>query len=478
MNTKTKILSGITLSAIVVALFSLKSCNEGVASVQPSITADAVPMSADRWFSALSKETDTPYKTFKLRAGTDTVLKHTSGTSIYISACSFADSNGNAISGEVQLNYREFLNKESILGAGIPMRLNDSDYNQYLISAGMMEISASQNGKPLLMNKNCPLKLEMINTSDARGFNLYYLDTLQKGWIEKEKDVAPTIYRRAVNIVKAIGNKKKVTEKEALKNGYINPVKPKVASKNRFQFKFKINLQPFPELNVYDGIEWEYAGNKRSEDPDKNTWVKTQLWDEVELLPTNTKGLYRLRLTAGEKVFTTTVKPVFDSEDMEYAMDVYNYRYGKYRAFIEKNKKIKQDYHTKTQSIQIITRSFEIDRFGIWNCDKLEQVDQPQPMMVQFMHADSSLRFEKAWLLIADKKAVIDISIAKNTTQKFLYPSLINSRLLVTDHTGRCYIFDINEIKSKNAVNETIRFKVQKEGILAKNHDELKKLMG
>ena len=99
----------------------------------------------------------------------------------------------------------------------------------------------------------------------------------------------------------------------------INPVKPEVKDKELFQFKFKTDFSQYPELNIYNGVQWEFAGNKDRENPAKNKWVTSAVWNEMEIVKRKKNGVYKLKLTKGDKVFETTVRPVFDSQDMEYA---------------------------------------------------------------------------------------------------------------------------------------------------------------
>jgi hypothetical protein len=391
-------------------------------------------------------------------------IKHPSGSVISIPKNSLVDENGNIVSGKVQFKYREFMNKAALIGSGIPMRLVDTDYNQFLVSSGMMEIYASQNGKAVFIKEGNSLSVDLINTTDKPGYNVYYLDTNNREWIETAHEVNP-IVKTVSNTIKGKNNVDMTKlEQEAEKKGYINPVKPEKANTKRHQFQFKINLQAFPELNVYDGVMFEYVGKTKAEDPEENPWVKTQFWHEMELLKTAKKGVYTLVLTAPDKNFRTTVKPVFDKEDMEYAMDVYTDRYNRYRNYVAKQKKEKQDANARKVTTTTISRTFEVRQFGVWNTDRLEILDNTQPLLVKLSHTDTTVKFVGAYLIVGRRNGTLNLEIKNNILQSFKYPKAENAKVLLSDKTGKCYLLDKKQLDELAKQGNETAFVVNKEG--------------
>ena len=117
---------------------------------------------------------------------------------------------------------------------------------------------------------------------------------------KSESEVAPTIPKAP----------KLNFDKMAKRAGFVKPEKPVELDKEKFQFQFKTDFSGQPEINIYNGVQWEFAGKRSSEDPTKNRRVLTARWSEMEIVKRLSEGRYRLKLTSGKKVFKTTVKPV------------------------------------------------------------------------------------------------------------------------------------------------------------------------
>jgi hypothetical protein len=478
-NVKSIIAAGIVLATISTIGF-LKSCKKP-ASKNAEMAVKIKKTKAQKYpfMKAINQYVNPEFSVYSFDATNDFTLKHPSGTEILIPKGSLVNADGSAISGAVEVKYREFMNKQALIAAGIPMRLTDTDYNKYLISSGMMEIYAFQGGKSLQINQNIPIEVKLANTTTDKGYNAYYLDTNKREWIETAHEINPVLYKTVTEIkVPKKAKKTEISEADALAKGYINPVKPEKANKNRHQFQFKINLQSFPELNVYDGVMFEYVGKTKAEDPDHNAWVKTQYWHEMKLEKTAKKGVYVLFLSTPDKKFKTTVKPVFDAEDMEYANDVFKDRYERYRKFVDKQKTEKQQFETRKNTQTLITRSFEIRNFGVWNTDKLENLDEVKPLIVKLNHTDTATKFVRAYLLVNNNKGVINLEINKNTISRFQYPTKTGAKILLSDYEGKCYILDKNQLNKLAEIGEKSEFTIQQRGVLVKTEEDLNRVMG
>ncbi|HEU4719520.1 MAG TPA: hypothetical protein VFU15_16870, partial [Bacteroidia bacterium] len=108
-------------------------------------------------------------------------LDYPSGTKISIPANAFVDANGNAVTGNVTIDYREFRDPVDILLSGIPMDYDSAGHNGHFVSAGMFEMNASVDGKEVFLapGKKVDMKFAVVDT--ASDFNFYKLDE-QEGW--------------------------------------------------------------------------------------------------------------------------------------------------------------------------------------------------------------------------------------------------------------------------------------------------------
>jgi len=94
------------------------------------------------------------------------------GTYIYISDCSFLDSDGNQVTGIIDFELIEAQTKLDMLKLNKPTFTSDG---QLLVSGGILYVNASQNGEDLIINPNCGLNVNMPNYSNnSNNGNMQY----------------------------------------------------------------------------------------------------------------------------------------------------------------------------------------------------------------------------------------------------------------------------------------------------------------
>jgi hypothetical protein len=482
MKRSTRIILVTTTAVALAGLFFLRSCQEEpTVSSTPETTTVTEEPSVAPFIRPVSASVDVPFTEYTVIAGRDTQLTFPSGSKINIPACAFAK-DGNTLSGEqVILKYREFHSKSELVAAGIPMTMSGKN-EEFLETTGMMELRAFQGEESLQVSEGCAVKIELANTEAGSKVNLYQLDEEKKSWIEKLKELPARIYTSAKKIKQPRFDESRY-QKEALKAGYFKPVKPRVANPKLYSFHFKINLQQNPELNVYDGILWEYAGSGGNDDPAKNKWVQTATWREMKLNNTGREGIYQLTLSTREQTFTTIVRPVFEKEDMEYAKDVFNDRYAKYRKYMDKKNAEEaalrvQEAKRKKQNEQIslITRSFEINQFGIWNCDRYYTLPEPMVLSVNFNTADTSVKIDQLYIIEKNINSVIRMAAGKGTTTLKLNPTG-QYELLVLDSEVKFHKISRESFEKELKKGSSITFPIAADGVEMKSVEDLKKWM-
>lgn len=124
---------------------------------------------------------------FKINVEQPSVLKYNSGTKINIPANAFLDKNGEVVTGQVELGYREFNDPIEVAFSGIPMGYDSAGVNYSFSSSGMLEINASKDGEPVFINPENKISIEMVSNNDDPGYNLYSM-TDGEGWEYKGKD--------------------------------------------------------------------------------------------------------------------------------------------------------------------------------------------------------------------------------------------------------------------------------------------------
>jgi hypothetical protein len=471
------IAAGIALC--VAAFLFIRSCNGKNEIMLNEETSFEDEENLRTLITPVSTRFNVDFTEYNITAGKDTTLIFHSGTRIFIPACAIVNADETPVSGIVKLSYREMSDRAGIIATGIPMKVKDSS-NGFLETTGMMEIKAEQDGRALAIKNDCPVKLDMINTEAGTNVNLYYLNQKSGEWETVQKELQVNVDKKTITRNGKLKLAARDYDKMAKTAAYHVPIKPKQASGSHFGFHFKIDLTKYPEVNFYDGIIWEYAGTGGSDDPKKNSWVETARWKEMMLDKTNTAGVYKLKLISANKIFETTVRPVFDKEDMEYAKDVFDYRYGLYKKFVDKKKEEhrkwvkEQERKARVQeTVNKISRSFEIDKFGIWNCDRFYSVPNPE-MVVLNIDSSHGQKIEMLYLVDKSKVSVIYYHPVKNKIDQFKFEKEIKYKLLALDSEGKIYELAMEECIRKSKEGKVVELK---EGKIVSSMKELSEII-
>ena len=90
------------------------------------------------------------------------------GTYIQISPCSFLNSDGNEVTGEIEFELIEAQTKLDMLKLNRPTFTSDG---QLLVSGGILYVNATQNGEDLIINPDCGLQVINMPNTTNNGFN-------------------------------------------------------------------------------------------------------------------------------------------------------------------------------------------------------------------------------------------------------------------------------------------------------------------
>lgn len=118
-------------------------------------------------------------------AETGSELEYSSGTRIKIPPQAFVDKNGNPVTGNVLIGFREFKNPLDFLLSGIPMGADSAGQPSQFISAGMFEITASVNGQEVFLKKDSRIDVNMSSMDEQPDYNLYAFDDQTGRWDQK-----------------------------------------------------------------------------------------------------------------------------------------------------------------------------------------------------------------------------------------------------------------------------------------------------
>ncbi|MCK6641806.1 MAG: hypothetical protein L6Q81_17140 [Bacteroidia bacterium] len=305
------------------------------------------------FINPLFEEARNPDTSFVVEAKEGALIMNNNGSMIQVPKKAFLDSAGNIIDGKVELRYREFHDAAKIFMAGIPMTYDSAGTQYHFESAGMIEITAWQNGKPLKTNPDSLIHVAMISNSDEDRFNTYYLDTTAKKWkyINDEKAVAFSLPTED-----STSNSTVTTTPDA------PPVPPKVADKNKPSFAIAFDPAEFPELTSYKGVRFQVDESVTPYNKDD----KKVAWEDVVIERMKKADVLRVRFTAGsrEAVYVTT--PVVDEKDFAKAKASWEKRNAEYEAAVKAKAKREEELAKKNEEAML-----EKDRHRIWVNDTM-----------------------------------------------------------------------------------------------------------
>lgn len=90
---------------------------------------------------------------------------------------------------------------------------------------------------------------------------------------------------------------------------------------------FKTDVSRFPELSVYEGVQWEYVGTTDEENPYKNGVLNVKnTWKSVEIEKKDASTYLLILKDKEGKTFSFPARPVFKDKDYDEAMRIYQER--------------------------------------------------------------------------------------------------------------------------------------------------------
>jgi hypothetical protein len=314
------------------------------------------------------KGVDVPYKEYTVDAAAGDTLTHPNGSVLVFPPNSFVDEGGNAITGKVQVKYREFTDPIDFFLAGIPMQYDSAGKTYSLASPGMMEILAYKDGKPVFVNQKSKPQIALYNSNKEQGQRVYRLDTVLKKWINqatlgitKPATQAPV----ANSPVNTTGNITSI------------PVKPLKADNKSPVMEIVVDPNSFQEFAAYKGLKFQVDESKTPLNPRDSS----EEWNNLELVKGNGKGNYLAKFSNAKKTATYAVKPVFEGDDYNKALQTFEKENTTYKQQVVERARAAQTNEMARQREERITaakewnaalRVFYVDGFGVWGSNVAE----------------------------------------------------------------------------------------------------------
>lgn len=421
------------------------------------------------------------YKEFSVETSKKTSLKYETGSLITIPDNAFVDIKGKPIVGKVDIKYREFHDPADFFVSGIPMTYDSARIQYHFESAGMLEILAFQNDKPVFVNPAKKIIVEMVSQQADDKYNIYQYDSLKGNW--------KYVYRDHAIIKKR--NKKENTSQLAANTPktYVNPLTanspatshnilvPKKINRNCYQFDIAIDSAEFPEMCAYSGVLFEVDKKEKDFSP---MFASTR-WNEVALEKGKQNESYLMTLRKGEESHTFEAAPVFDEKNYGIALTLYKKLFSKRRKNDNEKQRISDSIYTalnkerlfqiefvsrvnqKAQASEgtqdLVQRVFVITGFGIWNSDCPAALPKGEQFAASYTDtAGNKLTFKTLYLVEKGRNAMFSITFY---SRLYYDPSKKNILWAVTDD-NKLAVFVEEDFKKIKIENDkcTIKMKV------------------
>lgn len=396
-----------------------------------SLKAGTRPFIAPPLASADIKRTD-----YVLNAQSDSTINYPSGSKIHVPANAFRYKNGKIVTGKVDLHYREFKKVADVFLAGIPMTYDSAGQQFHFETAGMIEISASQNGEPLKTNPDALVKVDMISYSKQNRFNTYYLDTIEKKWKYTEQNnfryAQNTDTTELLNTSPVAGLKQIQAEIAQLEKQ--KPGKPIKQEKGKPRFSIKVDATEFPEIAVYKNVKFQVEDSSYKPEKADITWADI----ELKRLPGNNR--YQITFINPNEKYTLVAVPVFAEKDYANATAVYKRKFEAYEAALAKKKAdaaalearklaVRKQQAEKDSAAErnwnnanVIYRSFTVSDFGYWNSDHPCSLPAGNALVkLNLVDAKTGKALQAQLCYLVEKERNVLFAYGPNGLQKFRF---------------------------------------------------------
>lgn len=335
------------------------------------------------------------------------------GLRLVVPERAFMDDRGREITGEVELEYREMHDPVDFFLAGVPMHFDSAGQRYQIESAGMIEVYGYQDGQSLQLAPGKTIRVELTSQVLFAGanltldFDLYYLDTLQRRWLPVSLPLEQEVQYLTTNTKQSNGNtvgnqqlgvlaeaeaeliaeaEQQMPMPQRPVNQYLKP-----AARPSFELdpanlgNLDAETRRILEDKSLSGAWWVAAGQAYDQR------VLQVGWPEMKLRYVD-DHLYEMALIAGDSMVQLQVHPVLIGPEQEAAqaryqseLEAYQEALAQWDSRLRRRKQAIQDSFALERArlsrrerstiaegrVGQITSRFEVDAFGIWNCDRL-----------------------------------------------------------------------------------------------------------
>lgn len=420
---------GGAIAAGMALLWFMLVVRPGERRVPPSQVAEAY-FAGQPYLNPPLADVQPAFVKFEINAQSGGEILYASGSKLVIPRQAFHNDRGENIRGEVDIRFRELIDYVDFFLAGVPMTYDSAGVRYHFESAGMLEIYAEQDGRPVHLAPGKSIEVVLfseilvddLNVTPA--FNVYKLDTAARQWVYygpdrieflddisyDEGDPMAEAKETLLTRLKNIDQKEDaaLAELEASIPLPVKPLRPFPNDPNVTTFEFPTDIPNSQVAALYEGTVWQLSPNNAPFD--ENMLVEYQ-WDLESIEKINNQE-YEIVLTKPDYTLRILAAPTLIGEDYQRALKQYETDLEAYeKALAERENKLtlQRDaigawaadereaamaaYEKTVEGTTFVNASpsgvfrrkvinrFTVHTLGIWNCDRPVRPDKKDVML-------------------------------------------------------------------------------------------------
>ena len=394
-----------------------------------NITAQAI-------FTPPFKDLSVKYDSNVMDPKVSKVIETAKGSKFNIPENAFVFEDGSLVKDSVKIKICEYRSASEILMSGIPMTCDSAGKTYNFESAGMFEIKGNCNGKEVFLASGKSINVSFVS-SDNGNYDFYCLDEQTGKW--KNKGTSKICKIRPVDSSK-VAVKDKKGNKEIIKK----LVEPKQVNKNKSILDFDVDMQGFPELNLYSGIVWQYSDNEKYPDPDKNKWIFNTKWNKFDLKPLSDNTEYIITLSNNSKSFSTSVVPVLSKKNYNKALAIFKKNIEKYNEQITQV----ENEISRQEVEESFTRSFSINQMGMYNWDRFYHDCNAIKLIADFKFDKmKTCDFNKITIFLVTENGRTVVRLPKSDWNMFSFNPALDNKFIAVLPENKIAYFGLKEFK-------------------------------
>ncbi len=305
------------------------------------------------------KEVETPIHVLQVDPTKGGEFHFKTGTVLQIPEHAFVDKNGQTIKDPVVIELEEFHSASDIFLSGITMHYEQNGEDESFESAGMFRIDGSCNGQEIEVAQGKTIGVQLASATKDNNYDFFQLNEKTAKWERLSSTFATENQTK-----KALSDSIQQAVKSTLKSTI-----PDLPEKGALVLDIDVDYRKYPQLRDFYGLAWQVESSENAKE------ISDVQWDYSSLVSTGS-GIndFKLRLSNNSVIKEVKVQPVISREERARLEK----EYAKARVEVEKAKSIAlENANNEYNKMYEFQRNLSVNGFGIYNCDRVIQYEQP-----------------------------------------------------------------------------------------------------